>query len=342
MVATSYGNRDGVVYLSDLHKRPAILQSWERIRHGKLHWLPECFAEALGVFFYVYCGVSSQAVWVIGNILKEPGLSSLMQIGLAYAIGILLAVGICGATSGSHFNPAITVVQMLFNGFPPLKGLRYIVAQLLGGYIACLLIYFQYREQLLAIQAAMPPAVLAGIQFTPNGPAGIFGLYLLPGSKLGNVFVNEFVADFILAMVIFGATDPSNVLIPPATAPFIIALAYAAAIWGFSAVGLSANTARDVPGRLAAMTIWGRGAVGNYKAYPAIAALTNIPATILAFIVYQIMLVDSDRVVPEANREFHDVHALHRRTGPSAIAAADGTSSSSTQEKENVRTVERV
>ncbi|KAJ7907658.1 putative aquaporin 2 [Mycena leptocephala] len=313
-----------------------------RLRHGKFHWLAESFAEAMGVFMYVYMGVGSQAVWVIGNITKQAGLSSLFQIGFAYACGILFAVTICSATSGGHFNPCITIVQMLFKGFPPLKGARYIVSQIFGGYIACLLIYLQYRHTLLEIQDNLPPLVLAGIQFTPNGPAGIFGLYVLPGSNLGQVFVNEFVTDFFLAIVIFGAVDPSNVLIPPAAAPFVIALAYAAAIWGFSGVGLAANAARDLGGRFAAMTIWGKDAVG-VPGYAAIAALTNIPATILACIVYELMFVDSDRVVSQAHREFHDVHALHRRHGQAALAAADGNSSSSGhQEKEHLGTVERV
>ena len=29
--------------------------------------------------------------------------------------------------------------------------------------------------------------------FTPNGPAGIFALYLLPGQEIGWAFLNEFV-----------------------------------------------------------------------------------------------------------------------------------------------------
>ncbi len=34
--------------------------------------------------------------------------------------------------------------------------------------------------------------VLDSVNFTPQGPAGIFGLYVAPGSKLGQVFLNEF------------------------------------------------------------------------------------------------------------------------------------------------------
>ncbi|KAF8209568.1 aquaporin-like protein [Mycena galopus ATCC 62051] len=330
--------------MSDLHGgRPGFFAGWERLRHGKLHWLAESFAEAMGVFMYVYAGVGSTAVWVIGNLAKEVGFSSLLQIGFGYAAGIMLAITICSATSGGHFNPCITIVQMLFKGFPPLKGLRYIVSQIFGGYIACLLVYLQYSTTIKGLEALIPPAELAAMQFTPNGPAGILALYVTPGSNLGHAFVNEFVTDFFLAIVIFGSIDPSNVLVPPSMAPVTIALAYAAAIWGFAGNGLSANSARDLGGRFAAMTIWGKDAVGDHG-YAAIAALTNIPATILACIVYELMFVDSDRVVSQDHREFHDIHALHRRHGPAAIAAtADGNSGSSVgDEKERVGTVEHV
>ncbi|KAJ6491911.1 putative aquaporin 2 [Mycena sanguinolenta] len=337
----SHANSKRVVYMSDLHGgRPGFFKGWERLRHGQLHWLAESFAEAMGVFMYVYAGVGSTAVWVIGNIAGQVGFSSLLQIGFGYAAGIMLAISICSATSGGHFNPCITIVQMLFKGFPPLKGARYIASQIFGGYIACLLVYLQYSTTIKGLELELGPK-LASIQFTPNGPAGILALYLSPGSNRGHVFVNEFVTDFFLAIVIFGSVDPSNVLVPPSMAGPIIALAYAAAIWGFAGVGLSANSARDLGGRFAAMTIWGKDAAGD-SGYAAIAALTNIPATILAFIVYELMFVDSDRVVSQDHREFHDIHALHRRHGPAAVAAADRDSASAGDEKERVGTVERV
>lgn len=82
--------------------------------------------------------------------------------------------------------------------------------------------------------------------FTPQGPAGIFALYLLPGSNLGQVFLNEFVCvrttssrlckndlihlpslvsqDFLIAIVIWACLDPTNFLVSPTMAPWVIAL----------------------------------------------------------------------------------------------------------------------
>lgn len=71
---------------------------------------------------------------------------------------------------------------------------RYIVAQILGAYIACALVYAQYKVIIDECEAVLTAAgKLDAIQFTPNGPAGIFALYLLPGQSLGRVFLNEFV-----------------------------------------------------------------------------------------------------------------------------------------------------
>ncbi|KAK7036137.1 aquaporin-like protein [Favolaschia claudopus] len=344
-VPFSASNERRIVYVADVIPRPRYLAGWERLRHGKLHWLAECVAEAMGVFMYCFAGVGSTAAFVIGGLAKEEGLSSLLQIGLGYAAGIMLAITICSATSGGHFNPCITIVEMLFKGFPPLKGARYIVSQILGGYIACLLVYTQWSTLIKAVEAAIPPTALAAINFTPQGPAGILGLYVSPTASLGLAFLNEFICDFFIGLVIFGCLDPSNAMVPPSMAPVLISMAYAAAIWGFSANGLAANTARDLGGRFAAMTIYGSDAVGR-SGYAAIAALTNIPATILAFLFYEFMFYDSDRVVPQDRREFIDIHALHRRHGPATLAAAaagdNHSSSSGGHEKEHVGTIERV
>ena len=64
-------------------------------------------------------------------------------------------------------------------------------------------------------------------------------------------------------------------------------------VWGFSPAAVAANSARDVGGRLAVLTLWGTPAAGG--SYAAIAALTNIPATIAGGIFYYFIFSDSDR-----------------------------------------------
>ncbi|KAJ3562309.1 hypothetical protein NP233_g9656 [Leucocoprinus birnbaumii] len=300
------------VYLGDMHQRQGVFRLWERQRNRKeVHWLIECFAETLGVFLYVFPGVGSTLGFILGGILKESGFSSLFQIGFAYALGILFALGIAAGTSGGHFNPAVTIVHVIFRKFPIGKAFRYIVAQIFGGYLACMLVYYQWRPLIHQMEEGLAAAGAEALMFTPNGPPGAFALYLLPGMAHGSVFLNEFVCSFFVALVIWAAGDPTNMVITPALAAPAVALSYAAAIWSFATPGVALNTARDLGGRLWSLTIWGLPAGGG--SYAAIAALTNIPATIFAVVLYELFLVDSDRLVTREALEFaHLAHGNRR------------------------------
>ena len=88
---------------------------------------------------------------------------------------------------------------------------RYIAAQIFGAYIACLLVYVQWKDLIvvsiektrsltlthvylkLAEEGLAARGLLDGLQFTPTGPGGIIALYTQPGANLGRVFLNEFV-----------------------------------------------------------------------------------------------------------------------------------------------------
>jgi len=293
----------------------------------------ECFAEMLGVFLYCYLGIGSTAGFVLGNILGLTGLSSILQIGFAYGCGILFAFCVCFTTSGGHLSPAVTICFCIFRGFPKLKAIRYIVAQILGALIACALVYNQWKVLIEGAEAKLLGSgaeVFALTQFTPSGPAGIFAFYLLPGQTIARVFLNEFVNSAILGTVIWATLDPTNYLIPPTAAPAVIALAYAAAIWGFAVPGLSLNTARDVGGRIFAVAIYGTEAAGGR--YAAIAALVNIPAIIFGAYLYEVFLTDSDRVVTSSHFDFHKYLHGHARAQPHENVVHSDTSSN---EKDN-------
>ncbi|KAF8972131.1 aquaporin-like protein [Flammula alnicola] len=335
-----------VVHVRDIQKRLGVFTVWEKKRNSKeVHWAMECLAEAMGVFFYVYFGIGSQVAWIFGNIVKIQGFSSILQVGLAYAFGIVFAVSVCGSTSGGHFNPCVTIAMVIFKGFPKLKAVRYIVAQILGGYLAALVVYTQWKSFLDLAEGALAeagPGVLEATLFTPNGPAGAFGNYMLAGQTLPHIFMNEFVNCTLIAIIVWACLDPSNALVPPVASTFIIAFAYATAIWGFAIPGLSLNAARDVGARLAAMSIWGTAAGGT--SYSAIAALVNIPATLLGVLIYEFFIVDSDRVVSSSHLDFIKQHANHRRVqhqqsnGQRRNSFSDLETSS--QEKPSVQTFE--
>jgi len=305
-----YDKEPRFLHISDIQKRPAFLAAWERHRHGSAHWIVECVAEFMGVFFYVYMGVGSTASMVIGQLTTQPFLGSLFQVGFGYAIGVVLALIIAAPTSGGHLNPCVTIAFALFRGFPWRKVPRYIFSQILGAFVACFIIYLQWKGDIVAVEAALSEAgKLDAVLFTPSGPAGIFALYTTPGANLGFVLANEFFVTFCIGLVIWTTLDPSNFLVPPAMAPWIVGMTYAAAIWGYAPVGIAANTARDVGSRLMAMCIWGRQASGGN--YAAIAALTNIVSMLAAALFYEIFFMDSSRVLPPAQLDFLYGHKAH-------------------------------
>jgi len=116
---------------------------------------------------------------------------------------------------------------------------------------------------------------------------------------------------------------------------------------------VAANSARDVGGRLANLTIYGLKATGGK--YAAIAALTNIPAMIVAVLIYEFFLTDPDRgtrwlcspsvtssswisfpVIPRANLEYITVHKNHRRfDGGEADLSGPQSKTSIAEEKAN-------
>jgi len=261
-------------------------------------------AEAMGVFCYVYCGVGANIAWNTTTILGQSGVGSLLTVGFGYAIGIVLAITICFATSGGHFNPAVTVCMMIFKGFPKIRGARYILAQMIGAYIACLLVYVQWGTFIEeSVQVLRTNGQYESVMFSSTGPAGAFALYAPVGHPLGRIFVNEFVNSFVIALAIWGSLDPTNHMIPPAAGPWLIAMVYAAAIWGFAPASLAANSARDLGARFMALTIWGTQAWGGR--YAAIAALTNIPASVTAAFVYEMFLGSHTRILTPSAYHFH-------------------------------------
>ncbi|KAF8486094.1 aquaporin-like protein [Russula ochroleuca] len=301
--------------LADIQPRPAIFRSWERARQRRVHWLAECIAEMFGVFCYCYAGLGATAAFIVGNILKLDGIGSLFTIGVAYGLGIVVALVVCTATSGGHFSPAVTLVHVLFDGFSPTRALRYITAQILGGFLASIFVYWQWNTLIKDAEAALRTAgVYDTVNFTSLGPAGIFALYANPAAPLALVFLNEFVSDFFIGIVIAACLDPTNFFTPPVAKPWIVGLTYGTAIWGFSSNGLAANTARDVGGRLVAIAVWGTKANGGK--YAAIAALTNILATVAAYAFYEFTFKDSSRVLTVIGKEYHDSRTAeleHRR-----------------------------
>lgn len=246
-------------------------------------------AEFFGVWFYTFSGQASTATYVFSQ--GEQG--NLTMIGFAYALGITFAIVVCGPTSGGHFHPAMTIAQVLFKGFPVRKAPFYIVAQILGAFVASFMIYAMWRTEMMEMTTLLTLGGKRAQVFSPTGPAGIIAVFPTAGRKLGEVFANEFFGDMLLGMVIWSQLDAQNLFGSPHIAPYTIGLGFAVIVWGFSAGTIVTNSARDVGARFACGAIWGSECFPSR--YTALAALTNIPASLFGIAIYTFFLSDTRR-----------------------------------------------
>jgi len=296
--------------------------------HSRPKILREMAAEATGVFFYVYPGISATAAFITEH--AKPEFGSMLTIGFAYCFGIALAVITCAATSGGHFNPAITVSFAVWRGFPWKKVPLYIFAQCFGAFVAGLLLMGQYHEQIAELSHLTHKAGKGDVFM--GGPASILTTYpTATQHNLGWMFLIEFFVDSFLGLVIWSVLDPANPFITPSLAPFVIGLGYAVMVWGFAPISISTNLAKDLGCRAVAALFYGKEA-WTYRSYYWISLFVNIPATLFATVYYELVLRDSlDRIAMGHGAHEDGEEGLTRhftRTGmiePRADNLSDGT-----------------
>ncbi|KAL8283364.1 hypothetical protein RQP46_005774 [Phenoliferia psychrophenolica] len=155
-------------------------------------------------------------------ILSDVRASQLQRRRFIYGVKsspteITFAGMIAAPVSGGHLSPSFTMVLVLFKGFPVRKAWRYIIAQILGGFAAVLLVYAQYKPAFDAIEAE-PISVGKGAPvFSTHGPAGILARF--PGTTqaadLRYVFLNEWMGNVFRCILVFCVVDGSNFFVSP-------------------------------------------------------------------------------------------------------------------------------
>ncbi|WP_299224360.1 MIP/aquaporin family protein [uncultured Psychroserpens sp.] len=99
------------------------------------------FAEIIGTFAMIFCGCGAIAINEITN-------DSISHVGVAITWGLIVMSMIYafGETSGAHFNPAVTFGFAVAKKFPWNEVPKYILAQALGAFLACFLLWFLFPE----------------------------------------------------------------------------------------------------------------------------------------------------------------------------------------------------
>ncbi|HXF56830.1 MAG TPA: MIP family channel protein [Actinomycetota bacterium] len=140
-------------------------------------------AEFVGTLALVFIGAG--AVAVLG-----PQLGGQAVVGIALAHGLVLAIMVSnlGHISGGHFNPAVTVAVWVAGRIGTLRGLVYVVAQLLGAAAGAGLLRWALPETIWQQTALGLPQV--------NAAAGISD---------GKAVLLEAVLTFFLVFTVFAA-----------------------------------------------------------------------------------------------------------------------------------------
>jgi MIP family channel proteins len=189
-------------------------------------------AEAIGTF--AFCLVGGGAILTSAAVGGGPGL-----VGIALAHGIMLSVAVsaCMNFSGGHINPAVTIAMMSTGRIDPVTGFQYVIAQLIGGMAAGVLlanvIFAGVDDPSVEGTASVVETQFNG---TPN-----YGTLLGANGMLKAILI-EALATFILIYAIFGtAVDPRH----PNLGGFGIGLTVAALILFCGPLtGASMNPAR--------------------------------------------------------------------------------------------------
>jgi aquaporin Z len=147
-------------------------------------------AEFLGTFWLVFGGCGSA---VLAAAFPQLGIG-FAGVALAFGLTVLTMAYAVGHISGAHFNPAVSIGLFFGKRFPARDLLPYIVAQVIGGAVAGLVLY--------AIASGKPGFSTAG-GFASNG----YGEHSPGGYTLAAVFLAEVVLTFVFLFVIMGATD---------------------------------------------------------------------------------------------------------------------------------------
>jgi aquaporin Z len=161
-------------------------------------------AEAIGTFWLVLggCGSAVFAADVIG----------IAGVSLAFGLTVLTMAFAIGHISGCHLNPAVTFGLWAGGRFPGKDIPGYIIAQLIGAFIAGAII--------LVIATGNAGFVSETSTFAANG----FGDHSPGGYGVTAALICEVVMTFIFLIIIIGATDKRA---PQGFAPIAIGLALA-------------------------------------------------------------------------------------------------------------------
>ena len=118
-------------------------------------------AEAVGTFILVSFGSLGvvAAASVSGGQASAFAFLATIVVPFAFGLGLLAAIAVGGHASGGHFNPAVTLAALFDGRVTPQSAIGYVVAQVIGGLAASLMIVLVTSAQLVELTVNQPGAL---------------------------------------------------------------------------------------------------------------------------------------------------------------------------------------
>ncbi|MFQ6327438.1 aquaporin [Nocardia sp. NBC_01009] len=157
-------------------------------------------AEALGTFVLVIGGVGTAVL--AGQRVGALG------VAFAFGLTLLFLVYAIGPISGCHVNPAVTVGQLLLGRLSALTAAGYVIAQLIGAFLAGLVLFALAKNLPSYDRAADGLAANGWGKHSPSAKTGPLGKVIIEnGYGLAAVIIIEVMLTALLVFVVLASTD---------------------------------------------------------------------------------------------------------------------------------------
>jgi len=240
-------------------------------------------AEFLGTFILIVFGVGV----VAQTVLSKSANGSYLGINLGWGLAVMLGVYASAGISGAHLNPAVTIALAFKRGLPWSSVAPYVIAQMLGAFVASAVVFATYREAFAAFDGGVRQ--IAGEQ----GTAGIFATYPQPFLSTIGGFVDQLVGTALLMIGVLAVTDQKNNAPPAWLQPVLVGgiVVVIGVAFGFNA-GYAINPARDLGPRLfTAVAGWGSGVFTAANGWWWVPVVAPIVGASVGAIIYDLLIV---------------------------------------------------
>jgi glycerol uptake facilitator protein len=190
-----------------------------------------------------------------------PFSAGAQSIHWAWGLGVVMGIYVAGGISGAHINPAVTLALAIRRAFPWGKVLPYWLAQVVGAFLAALVVRWNFWEAFDRFDPAKGFKSQVVFNTYPNNTNPYANI-----SQLG-ALRDQIIGTAMLLILVLAITDARNMAPGSNMAPLIIGLAVVAIGMAIgAAAGYAINPARDLGPRLAAaVSGWGGDAFNDQR-----------------------------------------------------------------------------